>query len=143
MKPDNPVGIMTFIGEKYNELADPTLGTANLDNEQWLHDLCTTLSLYFFTPPSIMTSMLSYYNNVRHEKYIEFNAKEENLIRVPLGVSTFPYDAFPAPKAGVETTCTDLKFYKLREKGGHFACMECPQQMVGDLREFFGEHYHA
>jgi hypothetical protein len=140
---DNPVGIMTFVGEKYNELADPSLGTATLENPQWKHDLCTTLSLYFFTPPSIMTSMLSYYNNVRHEKYTEFNAKEENLIRVPLGVSTFPYDAFPAPRAGVETTCTDLKFFRLREKGGHFACMECPGEMVGDLSEFFGEWYRA
>jgi hypothetical protein len=59
-----------------------------------------------------MTSMLCYYNNVRHEVYTEFNAKEENLIRVPLGVSTFPYDAFPVPKAGAETTTTNLKFFK-------------------------------
>jgi hypothetical protein len=56
--------------------------------------------------------MLSYYNNVRHEMYTKFDAKDENLIRVPLGVSTFPYDAFPAPKSGVETTCTDLKFFR-------------------------------
>lgn len=103
---------MMFIGEKYNELADPTIGTATLDNDQFNHDICTTLSLYFFTPPSIMTSMLCYTFNVRHEVYTEFNAKEENLIRVPLGVSTFPYDAFPVPKAGAETTCTDLKFFR-------------------------------
>jgi hypothetical protein len=44
--------------------------------------------------------------------YTEFNAKEENLIRVPLGVSTFPYDAFPVPKAGAETTTTNLKFFR-------------------------------
>ncbi|CAN9248993.1 unnamed protein product [Alternaria alternata] len=138
---DNPVGIMMFFGEKYNELADPSLGTATLVNEQWLHDLCTTLSLYFFTPPSVMTSMLSYYNNVRHEMYTKFDAKEENLIRVPLGVSTFPYDAFPAPKSGVETTCTDLKFFRDHDRGGHFACMECPEEMVRDMREFFGKWY--
>ncbi|CAG5160306.1 uncharacterized protein ALTATR162_LOCUS5786 [Alternaria atra] len=140
---DNPVGIMMFFGEKYNELADPSLGTATLDNEQWLHDLCTTLSLYFFTPPSVMTSMLSYYNNVRHEMYTKFDAKDENLIRVPLGVSTFPYDAFPAPKSGVETTCTDLKFFRDHDRGGHFACMECPDEMVRDMRDFFGEWYKA
>ncbi|KAJ4346954.1 uncharacterized protein N0V89_010887 [Didymosphaeria variabile] len=109
---DNPVGIMMFIGEKYQELADPNLKTATLESEQFNHDLCATLSLYFFTPPSIMTSMLCYYNNVRHEVYTEFNAKEENLIRVPLGVSTFPYDAFPVPKAGAETTTTNLQFFK-------------------------------
>lgn len=140
---DHPVGIMMFIGEKYNELADPNIGTATLDNEQFNHDICTTLSLYFFTPPSIMTSMLCYYNNVRHEVYTEFNAKEENLIRVPLGVSTFPYDAFPVPKAGAETTTTNLKFFRERDHGGHFACMECPTEMVGDMQEFFGEFYQT
>jgi hypothetical protein len=56
--------------------------------------------------------MLCYYNNVRHEEYTAFNAKEENLIRVPLGVSTFPYDAFPVPRAGAETTTTNLKFFR-------------------------------
>jgi hypothetical protein len=90
-----------------------------------------------------MTSMLCYYNNVRHEVYTEFNAKDENLIRVPLGVSTFPYDAFPVPKAGAETTTTNLKFFREREFGGHFACMECPEEMVQDMREFFGEFYKA
>ncbi|KAL5395653.1 hypothetical protein PMIN06_005423 [Paraphaeosphaeria minitans] len=124
---DNPVGIMMFIGEKYQELADPTLKTATLYNKQFNHDLCTMLSLYFFTPPSVMTSMLCYYNNVRHEVYTEFNMKEENLIRVPLGVSTFPYDAFPVPKAGVETTTTNLQFFKEYDHGGHFACMEFPK----------------
>jgi hypothetical protein len=105
-----------------------------------------------------MTSMLCYYNNVRHEVYTEFNAKEENLIRVPLGVSTFPYDAFPVPKAGAETTTTNLKFFKgmlditppgewstnstpERDFGGHFACMECPKEMVSDMREFFAEYH--
>jgi hypothetical protein len=52
---DNPVGILMFVGEKYNELADPNLGTATLENEQFNHDICTTLSLYFFTG-CIMTS---------------------------------------------------------------------------------------
>jgi pimeloyl-ACP methyl ester carboxylesterase len=120
---DNPVGIMMFVGEKYQELADPDLGTATLENRQWLDDLCTTLCLYFFTPPSVMTSMLCYYNNVRHEEYTEFNAKEENLIRVPFGVSHFAYDAFPAPKAGVETTTTNLKFFR-GELGGLMMMLE-------------------
>jgi hypothetical protein len=109
---DNPVGIMMFVGEKYQELVDPNLETATLESKQFNHDLCTTLSLYFFTPPFVMTSMLCYYNNVRHEVYTEFNSREENLIRVPLGVSTFLYDAFPVPKAGAEATTTILQFFK-------------------------------
>jgi hypothetical protein len=30
-----------------------------------------------------------------------------------------------------------------RDFGGHFACMECPKEMVDDMREFFGEYYKA
>ncbi|KAF2244886.1 alpha/beta-hydrolase [Trematosphaeria pertusa] len=103
--------------------------------ERAIHEngLCTTLSLYFFTSSSIMTSMLCYYNNVRHEVYTEFNAREENLIMVPLGVSSFPFDAYPVFKAAPETTTTNLKDF-----GGHFACMECLNEMVSDMREFFG-----
>ena len=108
---DHPVGIMMFIGEKYEELADPNLGTATLDEDWFNDDVCTTLSIYFFTPPSIMTSMLCYYENVRHEVYTEFNSKPENLIKVPLGVSSFPFDAYPVPESGAKTT-GNLKWYK-------------------------------
>jgi hypothetical protein len=112
--------------------------------------------------------------------YTEFNAREENWIRVPLGVSTFPYDAFPVPRKGVEATATDLRFFRGEWKvcgcvdcvppdgvltpgcqrrdlclgvdlvaddcaeydhGGHFACMECPEDVVKDLREFFPQVY--
>ena len=30
-----------------------------------------------------------------------------------------------------------------REHGGHFACMEMHEEMVTDMREFFGEFYEA
>jgi hypothetical protein len=30
-----------------------------------------------------------------------------------------------------------------RDFGGHFAAMECPNEIVADVREFFGEHYKA
>lgn len=28
-----------------------------------------------------------------------------------------------------------------RERGGHFAALDNPGELVEDLREFFGEHY--
>lgn len=137
---DNPVGIMMFVGEKYNELTDPHMGTASLDKESFNDDICATLSLYFFTPPSIMTSMLCYYNNVRHEKYAEFNAKPENLIKVPFGVTSFPWDANPVSEVMARTT-GNVKWFKEKDHGGHFACMECPDEMVSDMRDFYGQFY--
>ncbi|KAF1963849.1 alpha/beta-hydrolase [Byssothecium circinans] len=114
-------------GEKYQELTDANLGTATLEKEL-LDDVCTTLCLYFLTPPSV---------------YTEFYAWEEYFIRVPSGLTTFPHDAFPVPKAGVESTATDLGFFRgeIEDWRGHFACMECPEDMVRDLREFLGVYY--
>lgn len=28
-------------------------------------------------------------------------------------------------------------------KGGHFPALDCPEEFVSDLREFFGSHWHA
>ncbi|KAF2202041.1 alpha/beta-hydrolase [Delitschia confertaspora ATCC 74209] len=137
---DSPVGIMMWVGEKYNELADPSLGTATLESEKWKNDLCTTLCLYYFTSPSIMTSMLCYYNNVRIEDYAEFNQKEENLVKVPFGVTSFPYDSCPTSERMAKKT-GNVKWYKNYDYGGHFCCMECPDEMVGDMRDFFGKYY--
>ncbi|KAF2195683.1 alpha/beta-hydrolase [Zopfia rhizophila CBS 207.26] len=134
----NPVGIMMFVGEKYYELADPSLGIATLDNDNFNDGLCTTQSLYFFTSPWIITSMLSYYNNVRHKVYTELKSKEENLIKVPLRVSTFPFDAYPVSEK-ITITTGNLQWFKDFRK--HFACVECPTEMKSNVREFFGKFY--
>jgi hypothetical protein len=42
----------------------------------------------------------------------------------------------------VSRTCV-LIFRVDRDYGGHFACMECPKEMVEDMREFFGAWYKA
>lgn len=106
---DNPIGIMMWVGEKYNEIADPSL--KDLQNEGYTNDILTTVCLYFFTPPSVMTSMLCYYNNVRHEDYVDFNTKEENWIRCPFGFSSYRWDIGPTSERAVGRT-GNLKWYK-------------------------------
>ncbi|KAF2083691.1 alpha/beta-hydrolase [Saccharata proteae CBS 121410] len=111
---DNPVGIMMWIGEKYNEITDPNLG--GLQDAEFNNRLITTLCLYFFTSPSVMTSMLCYYENVRHEDYNEFNLRQENYITCPMGFSSFRWDISPTSERAVART-GNLKWYK-----GTFQC---------------------
>jgi len=99
---DNPVGILSFVGEKYHELVDPKFHS--LDDSRFVDDVLTTVCLYYFTSPSIMTSMLCYYNNVRHEDYVEFNNKKENFIERPMGFSSYRYDITPTSQRSVKTT---------------------------------------
>lgn len=135
---DNPVGIMMWVGEKYNELVDPRY--AGLDDEAFGERIATTLCLYYFTSPSIMTSMLCYYENVRHKDYVDFNSKEENRIKVPMGFTSYRWDISPTSERAVKTT-GDCRWFRQREYGGHFAALETPQEMVEDLRDFCGKWY--
>lgn len=99
---DSPVGILAWIGEKYYELVDPMYH--DLENEGFVEDVCTTLSLYFFTSPSLMTSATCYTFNVRHEDYVEFDQAEENRIKTPFAFSSFRYDISPTSQRAAATT---------------------------------------
>ncbi|KAI1855367.1 hypothetical protein JX266_000232 [Neoarthrinium moseri] len=133
---DSPVGITMWVGEKYYELVDHKY--RNLDDKDFVDDLCTTLCLYFFTSPSSMTSCLCYTNNVRHEDDVDFNTKPENMIKVPFGFSSFRYDITPVTRRAAATT-EDCQWFKEYDQGGHFVALESSRELVQDLRECFGE----
>lgn len=138
---DSPHGIMLWVGEKYRELVDPVyrdLDDSNPQVKRLMDDLCTTLCLYFFTPRTIMTSTLCYYNNVRHEDYVEFNTSKENLIRAPFGFSSFRYDISPVTERCAKTT-GNCQWYRAFDYGGHFAALEVPDELVEDLRDCFAK----
>ncbi|KAH8435133.1 epoxide hydrolase family protein [Aspergillus melleus] len=126
---DNPIGILMWAGEKYNEAADPE----KQKHPFWTKAILTTASLYYFTG-CIMPSMLCYYENLRHEHFAEFAIQPENRIRIPFGFSSFFWDTEPASKRAVERT-GNLVFYRERDDGGHFAALEHPDGLTQDVRE--------
>lgn len=132
MLQDNPVGIMVWLGEKYNEAADPK----KQHLEEWKKHILTTVSLYYFSN-CIMTSSLPYYENVRHENFAEFAMRPQNRIKCPFGYTSFYWDTEPSSKRAVERT-GNLVFYRERDDGGHFAAVECPEGLVEDARELVG-----
>lgn len=101
---ENPVGIMMWVGEKYDELCNPL----NQD-EIWEDAILTRVSLYYFSRCA-MTSMLPYYENVKHHDFGEFLLKKENWIKCPLGYTSFFYDSRPGTKRGAERS-GNLVFY--------------------------------
>jgi pimeloyl-ACP methyl ester carboxylesterase len=133
---DNPVGIMMWVGEKFDELAAPSH-----QDEQWEQDILTQVCLYYFSG-CIMTSMLPYYENVKHAGFGDFVLKKQNRIKCPMGYTSFYYDSRPGTKRGVERS-GNLVFYNEIDEGGHFAALECPDVLLKDCRKFFGEFYRA
>ncbi len=63
-----------------------------------------------------------------------FNAKG---VSIPVAVSVFPDELYPAPRSWAEQAYPKLVYYKRHEKGGHFAAWEQPQLLSEDVRAGF------
>jgi pimeloyl-ACP methyl ester carboxylesterase len=63
-----------------------------------------------------------------------FNVKG---VTIPVAVSVFPDELYPAPKSWAEKAFPKLMYYKKHDKGGHFAAWEQPELLVEDIREGF------
>ncbi|CAG9993911.1 unnamed protein product [Clonostachys byssicola] len=134
---DNPVGILSWVGEKFEEAAAP----ARLTDPSWDEAILTTSALYYFTD-CIMTSTLPYYENVKHAEFGAFFQREENYITKPTGYTSFLYDTRPGSFRAVKGTC-NLVFYNECDDGGHFAALERPDVITEDCRKFFAMHFKA
>ncbi|KAI8935613.1 hypothetical protein NX059_007142 [Plenodomus lindquistii] len=132
---DNPVGIMCWIGEKYLEAAAPR---TTIDPE-WDRMILTQASLYHFTN-CIMTSMLPYYENVKHGEWGSYYRRPENRIRVPFAYTSFLYDTRPGTERTTRET-GNLVRYREYDDGGHFAALECPNVIINECRVFFREWF--
>ena len=60
--------------------------------------------------------------------------EEKNRIVTPFGYTSMYWDTEPSSKRAVERT-GNLVFYRERDDGGHFTCLENPDGIVEDVRE--------
>src|SRR6185503_12324550 len=63
-----------------------------------------------------------------------FNVKG---VTIPVAVSVFPDELYPAPRSWTEQAYPKLMYYKKHNKGGHFAAWEQPQLLSEDIRAGF------
>jgi pimeloyl-ACP methyl ester carboxylesterase len=67
-------------------------------------------------------------------KYSFFGVKG---VKVPVAVSVFPDELYPAPKSWAEQAYPKLIHYNRLPKGGHFAAFEQPKLLSEELRAGF------
>lgn len=77
--------------------------------------------------------MYMYRDNFRP---ISTNAWFKEKAEVPFGLSAFPKELEVMPQSWVETA-VNLKSYRRHDRGGHFAMHEKPDELVGDMVEFY------
>jgi hypothetical protein len=67
-------------------------------------------------------------------KFTYFDAKN---VSIPVAVSVFPDELYPAPRSWAERAYPNLIHYNKPDKGGHFATGEQPQLFSEEIRAGF------
>ncbi|MFE2425107.1 epoxide hydrolase family protein [Streptomyces hokutonensis] len=125
---DSPAGQLAWIAEKFKEWTDGThLPQGAVDRDHMLTDIM----LYWLTNTAASSARLYY------ELSHPLKDRQPEQSPVPLGVAVFPYDIRPI-RALAERSSNIVHWTEF-DRGGHFAAMEQPELLVGDIRAFFRE----
>lgn len=114
----SPLALLSWIAEKFLAWSDPK-HVLSLDT------ILTDVSLYWFT--GCFASSIYTYRGERELMYVD----------KPVGYSYFPWELAPVPRAWAERTGR-VTFFGRHEEGGHFAALEVPGGLWGDVEEWVG-----
>ena len=121
---DSPAGQLAWIAEKFGEWTDGGLGA--VDRDQML----TNITVYWLTRTAGSSARL-YYEAARSGAL-----GPPAVSTAPTGVAVFPAEIAP-PVRPIAEQSNHIVHWTEFDRGGHFAAMEEPDLLIGDVREFF------
>ena len=122
---DSPAGLAAWIVEKFQAWTDgDALDVYSLD------ELCTNLSIYWFTR-SAMSAAQYYYDNGH-------SALTNEAVTVPTGVAMWPADIVHGSRASVERWFPVARWTEM-PRGGHFGPWEEPAPWAAELTAFLDQ----
>ncbi|MEY9928260.1 pimeloyl-ACP methyl ester carboxylesterase [Catenulispora sp. GP43] len=125
---DSPVGQLAWIAEKFKEWTDSRDRPEDaVDRDH----LLTNVMLYWLTATAGSSARI-YYERA-HAPYWG-SAPEPS--RTPTGLACFPAENFIVLRHIAERSNNLVRWTEF-DRGGHFAAMEAPELLVGDIRAFF------
>ena len=119
------------IGEKFLAWTDTAPSLSTILSHVTLYHLTSTF------PTSIYP-----YRQLFTPGVIGAHENPDWYLRKPLGFSWFPKELAPIPRAWVETTGR-LVWFRRHTSGGHFAAVERPEVLLGDIEEFVAQVWKA
>ena len=127
---DSPAGLAAWILEKFRTWSDCE---GDLLRSYTWDQLLTNISIYWFTQTASSSARI----------YYEMRQSQINFDRVeiPVAIARFPGEIFLPPRAWCEQVY-NIKRWTEFGHGGHFAAMEVPQLLVGDLRAWLIQLQH-
>ncbi|MGH8669856.1 MAG: epoxide hydrolase family protein [Burkholderiales bacterium] len=120
---DSPAGLAAWIAEKFRAWSD---GGVSRD------DLLANVSLYWFTG-AIGSSFWPYHARM----HSPWPIPEGSTVDVPTGYAEFPKEILRPPRSLAARTYTDIRRWSVMPRGGHFAALEQPQALAGEILAFF------
>ena len=122
---DSPIGLAAWILEKIYYWTDN-------DGSPWdalsMDQVLDDIMLYWLPATGASAARLYW------ESFAKLGG---DTVNIPAGVSAFPKEILPAPRAWVERTLTNLSYWNDLDAGGHFAAWEQPELFIGELRACF------
>ena len=125
---DSPAGLAAWIIEKFRTWSDCG---GDVETSFTRDQLLTNVMIYWVTQ-SINSSTRLYYE-ARHHPW---RLKPGTRIEAPTAVAKFPRELARPPRHWAERAYNVARWTEM-PRGGHFAAMEEPQLLAGDIREFF------
>lgn len=121
---DSPVGLMSWIAEKFSEWSDPASAISR-------DVLLTNVSIYWFT--NTIGSSARYY--LEAAKTPLAPAGGWPGVSIPTAVAVFPFEIAMPPRSWVERGY-NVRQWTQMPRGGHFAALEQPELLASDVEQF-------
>ncbi len=126
---DSPGGLAAWIVEKFRAWSDCG---GDVESVFTKDRLLANIAFYWFTA-AIGSSFWPYYARMHGPWPIPEGA----AVGVPTGYCEFPREILRPPRSLAAVTFSDIRRWKAMPRGGHFAAMEQPDALAGEIRELF------
>src|SRR5712692_10180040 len=132
---DSPVGLAAYFLDHDARSYELIARVFNGQSEGLTRDdILDNITITWLTNTAISGARLYWENKLGY-----FNAKG---VSIPVAVSVFPDELYPAPRSWAERVYPKLIHYNKVEKGGHFAAWEQPQLFSEEVRAGFRQLHH-
>jgi pimeloyl-ACP methyl ester carboxylesterase len=129
---DSPAGQLAWIVEKFWEWTDSAKSPEDAVDRD---TLLTNATIYWLTATAGSSAQLYFESQHRDADFVRTWAGPWPLA-MPVAVASFPADAVRPVRAFADRLLPTLRQWTEFDRGGHFAALEQPDLLVGDLRTF-------